>query len=115
MTKTKFVFNIDGKKVEKEPKEALKIYKRDYKEGKELCSKISSDLIVALDLLRNLEVLMEEAKKAMKKPVKTEKKPAVVSKKGTKPSKIEKPAKKAVKANPVKKIKKEIKSKRKAK
>lgn len=112
MTKIKFVFNIDGKRVEKEPKEALKIYKRDYKEGKELCSKISSDLIVALDLLRNLETLMEEAKKAMKEP---SKKPAVVSKKGTKPSKIEKPAKKAVKANPVKKIKKAIKSKRKAK
>ena len=108
MTKIKFVFNIDGKRVEKEPKEALKIYKRDYKEGKELCSKISSDLIVALDLLRSLEVLMEEAKKAMKEPT-------VVSKKGTKPSKIEKPAKKAVKANPVKKIKKAIKSKRKAK
>lgn len=115
MTKNKFVFNIDGKKVEKEPKEALKIYKRDYKEGKALCAKISSDLIVALDLLNNLEVLMEEAKKAMKEPVKTEKKPAVVSKKGTKPSKVEKPAKKAVKANPVKKVKKVIKSKRKAK
>ena len=115
MTKIKFVFNINGKRVEKEPKDALKIYKRDYKEGKELCSKIARDLMVGLDLLRNLEVLMDEAKKSMKKPVKTEKKSTVVSKKGTKPSKIEKPAKKAVKTNPVKKIKKAIKSKRKAK
>ena len=44
--------------------------------------------------------------KTAKKPAK---KPAVVSKKGGKPSKIEKPAKKTVKTNPVKKIKKAIK------
>lgn len=115
MTKIKFVFNIDGKRVEKEPKEALKQYKKDYAEVKSVCEKVASDLAAGLTLLETIEKLAEEAREAMKKPVRTKKKPTVVSKKGTKPSKIEKPAKKAVKANPVKKIKKTIKSKRKAK
>lgn len=32
MTKNKFIFNIDGKEVVKEPKEALKILKKDYED-----------------------------------------------------------------------------------
>ena len=112
MTKSKFVFNIDGKEVVKGPKEALKILKKDYEDLKSACAVKAREWFEGLELLETIKALMEAAKEDIKK---ASKKPAVVSKKGTKPSKIEKPAKKAVKANPVKKIKKAIKSKRKAK
>lgn len=112
MTKNKFVFNIDGKEVVKEPKDALKILKKDYKDLQDICINKARDLGEGIELLKTIKFLMETAKEDIKK---VSKKSAVVSKKGAKPSKVEKPAKKAVKANPVKKIKKAIKSKRKAK
>lgn len=112
MTKNKFVFNIDGKEVAKEPKEALKILKKDYEDIQTICIDTTENLLTGIQLLNAIENLIETAKEDIKK---ASKKPAVVSKKGTKPSKVEKPAKKVVKANPVKKTKKVIKSKRKAK
>lgn len=112
MTKNKFVFNIDGKKVVKEPKEALKIFKKDYEDIQKICSDTVENLLIGNQLLNSIENLIEIAKEDIKK---ASKKTAATSKKGTKPSKVEKPAKKAVKANPVKKAKKVIKSKRKAK
>ena len=112
MTKNKFVFNIDGKKVVKEPKEAFKILEKDYKDLQDCCINMIEDLLEGLKLLEIIKNLMETAKEDIKKD---SKKTTATSKKGTKAAKVEKPTKKAVKANPIKKIKKVIKSKRKAK
>ncbi|MEE1282373.1 MAG: hypothetical protein UHK60_09020 [Acutalibacteraceae bacterium] len=111
MTKNKFIFNIDGKEVVKEPKEALKMLKKDCEDIQKICIDTTENLLTGIQLLNVIEGLIEAAKE----DIKNSKKTAVVSKKGTKPSKVEKPAKKVVKANPVKKAKKVIKSKRKAK
>mgnify|MGYP003470978333 CR=1 FL=1 len=111
MTKNKFVFNIDGKEVVKEPKKALKILKKDYEDIQTICIDTTENLLTGIQLLNSIENLNEMAKE----DIKNSKKPAVASKKDAKPSKVEKPAKKPVKANPVKKAKKVIKSKRKAK
>ena len=111
MTKNKFIFNIDGKEVVKEPKGALKIFEKNYKDLQKICIDTTEDLLTGIKLLNTIKTLIETTKE----DIKNSKKTTVVSKKGTKPSKIEKPAKKAVKTNPVKKVKKTIKSKRKAK
>lgn len=112
MTKNKFVFNIDGKKVVKEPKEAFKILEKDYKDLQDCCINTIEDLLEGLKLLETIKILMEAAKEDIKKD---SKKTTATSKKNSKPSKVEKSAKKTVKTNPIKKIKKTIKSKRKAK
>ena len=135
MTKTKFIFNINGKRVEKEPKEALAIYKKDKKDIKAICDNTAKDLMAGIELLKLLDSLIEKATQAIKgtpakKRGRPAKKTAVVSKNGGKPSKIEKPVAKKrgrpakvvapapkkrgrpAKVNPVKKIKRAIKARK---
>ena len=50
MTKSKFVFNIDGKEVVKGPKEALKILKKDYEDLKLNVIELSVTDVVTMSL-----------------------------------------------------------------
>lgn len=116
MTKIKFVFNINGKKVTKEPKEAIAILRKDYAEIKELCDNIAKDLITGAQLLETIEGLIVEAKKALTS-AKEEKPAKVTPKKRGRPAKVVAPAPKkrgrpAKAVSPVKKIKKAIKTRK---
>lgn len=124
MTKTKFIFNINGKRVEKQPKEALAIYKKDKKDIKAICDNTAKDLMAGIELLKLLDGFIEKAKQAIKgTPAKKRGRPAKkttiekpVAKKRGRPAKVVAPAPKKsgrpAKVNPVKKIKKAIKARK---
>lgn len=112
MTKTKFVFNIDGKKVTKTPAEAIEILQNDRKEISDICDSHVRDLAKGIELLAVIDSLIEEAEKSIKEPAsKKEAKPT--AKKRGRPAKVVAPAPKKrgrpAKVNTIKQIKKSIK------